>query len=481
MDRPPAVAQACDLDPPREAAMNAIPPSNSPIIAAFVAHTPGSAAAYAEARTHFPGGVTHDTRYVRPHPLAVSHAAGARKWDVDGHEYVDYAGGHGALILGHAHPAVTAAVAEQLAKGTHYGANHALENRWAELIKEMVPSAEMIRFTNSGTEATLMALRVARAATGRAKLLRLRGHFHGWHDHMAFGVTNHFDGTPTPGILEGLSDNVLLLDPNDEAGLAGLMAAHGGEIAAAILEPTGSTYGQVPLRESFVHALRAETARHGVVLVFDEVVTGFRVAKGGAQEVLGIRPDLTTLAKILAGGLPGGAVVGRADLLELLDPERAAARGVEKIPHQGTYNANPLSAAAGIATLGILRDTDAIARAHATAAQLREGMNGVLEEMGVPWAVYGQHTGIHVFTNWKGLRVTPRGFDPLAMGYADLKAPRGSQTITKLLLALRTHGVDFSPWPGGPVSAVHGPAEVEATVAAFRAALADLRAEREIP
>ncbi len=460
--------------------MNAIPPSNSPIIAAFVAHTPGSAAAYAQAREHFPGGVTHDTRYVRPHPIAVTHAAGARKWDVDGREYVDYAGGHGALILGHAHPDVTARVAEQLARGTHYGANHLLETRWAEVVKSMLPSAEMLRFTNSGTEATLMALRVARAATGRTKLLRLRGHFHGWHDHMAFGVTNHFDGTPTPGILDGLSDNVLLADPNDEAGLAALIAAHGHEIAAAILEPTGSTYGQVPLRETFVHLLRAETARHGIVLVFDEVVTGFRVARGGAQEVLGIVPDLTTLAKILAGGLPGGAVVGRRDLLELLDPERAAARGVEKIPHQGTYNANPLSAAAGIATLEILRDTDAIARTHAFAAALREAMNAVLEEQRVPWAVYGQHTGIHIFTNWKNLPITPRGFDPLAMGYADLKVPRGLQTVTKLLLAMRTHGVDFSAWPGGPTSAVHGQAELDDTITAFRAALQDLRAEGEI-
>ncbi|MEO3472034.1 aminotransferase class III-fold pyridoxal phosphate-dependent enzyme [Roseomonas sp. CAU 1739] len=460
--------------------MNAVPPTNSPIIAAFAAQTPGSAAAYAEARTHFPGGVTHDTRYVRPHPIAVARAAGARKWDVDGNEYVDYAGGHGALILGHAHPQVMAAVAEQLANGTHYGANHLLENRWAALIKSMMPGAEMIRFTNSGTEATLMALRVARAATGRSKLLRLRGHFHGWHDHMAFGVTSHFDGTPTPGILENLAGNVVLADPNDEAGLAAVMAAHGSEIAAAILEPTGSTYGQVPLREDFVHALRSETAKHGIVLVFDEVVTGFRVARGGAQEVLGITPDLTTLAKIVAGGLPGGAVVGRRDLLELLDPERAAARGVEKIPHQGTYNANPVSAAAGIATLEILRDTDAIARAHTYAADLRAAMNQALVDMAVPWAVYGSHTGIHIFTNWNRLPITPARFDPLAMGYADLKVPRGLQTVTKLLLALRTHGVDFSPWPGGPVSAAHGPAELEATVGAFRAALADLRAEGEI-
>jgi len=153
-------------------------PTNSPIVAAFVARTPGSAAAYARARELFPGGVTHDARYVRPHPLTVLRAAGARKWDADGNEYVDYAGGHGALMLGHAHPEIVARVAEQLARGTHHGANHPLEERWGELVRDLVPSAEMVRFTNSGTEATLMALRLARAATGRPKLLRLRGHFH---------------------------------------------------------------------------------------------------------------------------------------------------------------------------------------------------------------------------------------------------------------------------------------------------------------
>jgi glutamate-1-semialdehyde 2,1-aminomutase len=460
--------------------MNAMPPTNSPIVTAFIARTPGSAANYAAARRLFPGGVTHDSRYVRPHPLAIVRAQGARKWDVDGNEYVDYAGGHGALILGHAHPAVTARVTEQLARGTHYGANHALENRWAELIQELVPSAEMVRFTSSGTEATLMALRLARAATGRRKLLRLRGHFHGWHDHMAFGVTNHYDGTPTPGVLPALAENVVFVDPNDEAGLVALLEEQGADIAAAILEPTGSSYGQVPLRPDFVRRLREETARRGIVLVFDEVVTGFRVARGGAQEALGIRPDLTTLAKILAGGLPGGAVVGRRDLLELLDPERAAARGVEKIPHQGTYNANPLSAAAGIATLEIIRDTDAIARTHAYAARLRAALNDVIEQEGVAWAVYGTHTGVHVFVNPNGLAIGPRNFDPLAMGYADLKIPRGNQTVTKLLLAMRTRGVDLAPWPGGPASAAHGENDLQRTVEAFRGAIRALREEREI-
>ncbi|WP_431281403.1 aspartate aminotransferase family protein [Humitalea sp. 24SJ18S-53] len=460
--------------------MNAIAPSNSRIISAYIAQTPASAAAYARSREVFPAGVTHDSRYMPPHPLSVTHAAGARKWDADGHGYVDYVGGHGALILGHAHPEMVARVSEQLARGTHYGANHDLELRWGELIQALVPSAELVRFTNSGTEATLMALRLARAATGRAKVLRLRGHFHGWHDHVAFGVVNHFDGGPTPGVLPDLASQVVLADPGDAIDLAAVLDAHEGEIAAAILEPTGSSYGQVPLRPEYVRLLREETAKRGILLIFDEVVTGFRVALGGAQAALGVRPDLTTLAKILAGGLPGGAVVGRRDVLELLDPERAAARGVEKIGHQGTYNANPVSAAAGIATLEILRDTDALARAHAYGARLRAGVTEVLAEEGVPWGAYGHTTGLHIFINPRGLPIDPRSFDPLTLGYADLKLPRGNQTAAKLRLAMRLHGVDFSPWPGGSASAVHGDSELDQTLDALRRSLRLLREEGEI-
>ena len=246
-----------------------------------------------------------------PHPIFVDKAEDARKRDLDGNTYVDYQGGHGALLLGHAHPAVTASVAEQLGRGSHYGANHEMETRWAELIQEMMPSAEMVRFTSSGTEATMMAFRIARAATQRPKLLRFRGHFHGWHDHVAFGVVSHFDGTPTPGVLPEVAGNVVLVTPNDVAGLHAALARHGPAIAAVIIEPTGSNYGQVPVAPEFVRTLREVTAEHGIVLIFDEVVTGFRVARGGAQAVLGIKPDLTTLAKIVAGGLPGGAVTGR--------------------------------------------------------------------------------------------------------------------------------------------------------------------------
>ena len=454
--------------------------SNSPILAAYAARTGRSSVAYAAARHRLPGGVTHDVRYMLPHPIYVDSAGGARKRDLDGNTYVDYQGGHGALILGHAHPEVTARITEQLGRGSHYGANHEMETRWAELIAAAVPSAELVRFTGSGTEATMMAFRIARAATGRPKLLRFRGHFHGWHDHVAFGVVNHFDGTPTPGVLPEVADNVVLVTPGDEAGLRAAVAEHGKSIAAAIIEPTGSNYGQVPVEPAFVQVLREETARHGIVLIFDEVVTGFRVALGGAQSVLGITPDLTTLAKILAGGLPGGAVAGRRDLLELLDPERAAQRGVEKIGHQGTYNANPVSAAAGIATLEILRDTDAIARTHAYAAALRAGAQQVLVEEGVPWGAYGTHTGLHIFVNPKNLPIDPARFDPAAFGFAELKIPRDNPVGLKLRIAMRNHGVDLSAWPGGPCSAAHDDADLDETLHALRSSIRDLRNEREI-
>ena len=178
--------------------------TNSPIIAAYRAATPGSAAAAAKAARLFPSGITHDSRYIEPYGLYVERAKGPRKWDVDGHCYVDYFGGHGALLLGHSHPKIVAAVRDQIERGTHFGASHPREVAWAQWIMRLVPSAERVRFTSSGTEATLMALRLARAFTGKSKLIRFKHHFHGWHDHMTSGYASHFDGSPTPGVLPGV-------------------------------------------------------------------------------------------------------------------------------------------------------------------------------------------------------------------------------------------------------------------------------------
>ena len=206
---------------------------NATLTETYQSLTPGSAALAAKARALMPSGLAHDSRNFDPHPIYVERALGPVKWDVDGNKYVDYFGGHGSLILGHNHPTVMAAVHAALDRGTHFGACHEQEVEWAELVTSMIPSAERVRFTSSGTEATLMALRLARAYTGRSKLVRFRGHFHGWNDHMTSGYSNHFDGTPTSGVLDGVAGNVLLCDPNDVEGITRIFNDH-ADIAAVI-------------------------------------------------------------------------------------------------------------------------------------------------------------------------------------------------------------------------------------------------------
>ena len=188
---------------------------SSPIVEAYRARTRESAALATDASAQFPSGITHDSRHLRPYGLFIERAQGPRKWDVDGHEYVDYFGGHGALLLGHSHPEVIAAAHTALDAGSHFGAGHQLELRWAQIVQRLIPSAERVRFTSSGTEATHLALRLARAHTGRNKILRLKGHFHGWNDHMTSGYSSHFDGSPTPGVLPGIAEGIRLVDPGD--------------------------------------------------------------------------------------------------------------------------------------------------------------------------------------------------------------------------------------------------------------------------
>jgi glutamate-1-semialdehyde 2,1-aminomutase len=452
--------------------------ANSKIVEAYRRRTPGSERLARQARETFPGGVTHDGRILEPYPIYVERAAGSRKWDVDGHEYVDYTGGHGALLLGHAHPQVAAAVREQLERGTHYGACHPWEVRWGQCVQRLMPAAERVRFTSSGTEATMMAMRLARAFTGRPKVLRFLGHFHGWHDHVAFGVGSHFDGTPTPGVLAEIAGNVVLAPPGDVANTRAALDRH-PDVAAAIIEPTGASWGQVPVRPEFLTALRELTAQRGVLLIFDEVISGFRCAPGGAQGHFGIRPDLTTLAKILAGGLPGGAVAGRRDILDALDAEWSATTGREKVPHQGTFNANPLSAVAGVTTLEIVESSDACQRANDYAARLREQLQRVLRDEHVAWVAHGSFSGFHLFTDPERLGVTAADIDAGNYDYRVLKAPARRSLSMKLRLAMLLHGVEIFSWPGGPTSAVHTSDDLEQTVDAFRQSLRMLRAEGE--
>ena len=449
----------------------------SAIVQAYRAKTPTSARMAAEAQSLFPSGVTHDVRYMTPHGLYIERAEGPHKWDVDGHRYVDYFGGHGALLLGHNHPEVGAAIQEALTRGTHFGAGHEAEIRWAKKVIELVPSAERVRFTSSGTEATLMALRLSRAHTGRTRILRFRGHFHGWHDDMTAGFMSHFDGTPVIGVAEAVARNSVLADANDVDGLRDVMKTEGHSLAAVILEPLGAGTGMAPIDRSFLETLRELTAEHGVVLIFDEVITGFRVAPGGVQEASGVTPDLTTMAKIVAGGLPGGAVAGRKEILDGLDFKETARQGREKVFHPGTFNANPVSAAAGAKALEVLTASQACAQAADTTRHLREELNGVLLDEAVPWAVYGQASIFHIFMNPEGRALSsPHDFRPEETPHAELQT-KPPQLKRKLHLAMLVNGVDLSGWPGGLLSSSHGAEDVAATAQAFRESLRMLKNE----
>jgi len=453
-------------------------PTNSTIVAAYRERTPSSERLAAEAHEVFPSGLTHDSRYLTPYGIYVERSEGSHKWDVDGNEYIDYFGGHGALLLGHGHPDILAAAHQALDGGTHFGSSHEMEVRWAQLVTRLVPSAEKVRFTGSGTEATHMALRLARAFTGRPRIIRFKRHFHGWHDHMASGFNSHFDGSPTPGVLPEVAGAITLCSPGDIKSVAEAFATH-DDIAAVILEPVGSHTGQVPHPPRFLNDLREITRSNGALLIFDEVVTGFRVSPGGAQAHYGVLPDLTTLAKIVSGGVPGGAVTGRRDLLDLLDFDAAAKHRSTKIGHQGTYNANPLTAAAGVAALTLIAETDACDRANRSADAIRNALNTVIEDDGVPWAVYGEFSVFHIFTNPNGRAIKPDAFDPLDYGFEELTT-KPKELIHKLRLAMLINGVDFTGWPGGIVSIAHTAEDIAATAEAFARALHMLRQDGEI-
>jgi glutamate-1-semialdehyde 2,1-aminomutase len=453
--------------------------TNSGLEGAFRARTRKSAELYARASKVIPAGLTHDSRTLLPYPIYAAKAKGPRKWDVDGNEYVDYFGGHGALLLGHCHPAIVEAVQRQVAEGTHWGSSHELEIVWAELINRMVPCAERVRFTASGTEATHLAIRLMRAYTGKSKIVRFVGHFHGWHDQVTAGATSHFDGGVPAGILPGIIGETILIPADDPARLAELLAKR-DDIAGVMLEGSGASWGQVPLAEGFLQGVRKATREHGVVMMLDEVVTGFRWSKGGAQARFGVTPDICSLAKIVAGGLPGGAVAGIASIMEQLNQAAAKAAGREKIGHQGTYNANPLCAAAAIATLSLIEKEGMAEKAEATAITLRDGLKKVLVEEGVPWGIYGQASEFHVFQNPKGIALDPATFDPVALGFAGLKGARNADLTYRLRIGMIAHGVDIMGSPGGLVSATHGAEDVARTLEAFRATVRMMKAEGDV-
>ncbi len=435
------------------------------IVAAYTRANPESREAHERAGGLLPGGVTHDSRSVLPFLPYIVRAEGSHKWDLDGHDYVDYAMGHGALILGPGHPTLVQAVDRQIRLGTHPGANHLLEIEWAERVHAVVPGAEQVRFTSSGTEATLLAVRLARAATGRRKLVKFQGHFHGWHDAVSPGYLPPYTDIP-PGVTAATAGETVVVPVDLDA--IGSTLAHDPEIAAVIIEPSGAQAGQVPLPEGFLQGLRALTAARQIVLILDEVITGFRWAPGGAQQAYGVRADLVTMAKILAGGLPGGAVAGRRDLLQDL----GAASG-RRIRHPGTFNANPLSAAAGIACLDMVRDGGVQARCNAMAATLRDGLNACLARRGVRGVAHGEASR---FTLAFDSRLAPG--DPRSLRHVPidaLRAQRQTSVAASLTLALLLNGVHFMGL-GGFVSTAHTREDIDRTVTALDRALAQVGA-----
>ena len=434
----------------------------SKVMDTYRAMHPKSGALYERARNVISGGITHDGRYLNPYPVYIDRALGSRKWDVDGNEYVDYWMGHGALILGHCHPAVVAAIQKQAGRGTHLGASHELEVRWAELVSKLIPSAEMVRFTMSGTEATHLAMRIARAYTNRTKILKFQGHFHGWHDGVALAVDPPYDVPWSAGVPTSTLDQILLCPPNDTKAVETVLQR--GDVAAVILEPAGGGSSTIPTIPGYLQELRSLTERMGVVLIFDEVISGFRYSPGGAQAYFGVTPDMTTLAKIVAGGLPGGAVVGKKPLMSMM-----ARRGdpvwdrSQRVAQNGTFNSNPLCAAAAVATLELVSDGSLHARANKVGDELRVQLTDVMKRVGVPGTTFGDVSIFHVsFEGKPGLA----GFD----------RPRRGDLYQLLRCALLNHGLDCAGYHGW-ISAVHSDEDIDRTVQGYEVAFKDMAAD----
>ncbi len=345
-----------------------------------------SAKLFEEARNLTPGGVHSAIRYFDPYPIFISSAKGARIYDVDGNEYLDYHLGFGPVLLGHSHPRVTTAVREQLDKGVIYGLSNELEVKVTMKIASHVPSAEMTRFCSSGTEATYHAIRVALAYTGRSKIVKFEGAYHGWHDFVSVSSgpsLNDAGPKASPASVpdsDGLSEaakNTIVVPFNQPEILEKTIKKHKNEIAALITEPI--LHGNatcIPPKEGFLEFLREITAAEDIVLIFDEVVTGFRHDLGGAQRLFGVKPDLTTFAKAMANGFPVGAVCGRNDIMAEFKP-------TGRVDYGGTYNGNPISMAATLATIEELENGGVHQHLFSLGQRLRNQLNGCINDLGL--------------------------------------------------------------------------------------------------
>ena len=345
---------------------------------------------FSKAQTLIPGGVNSPARAfggVGGEPIIFDRGDGAFLYDVDGNQYLDYVQSWGPMILGHKHPVVVAALEKAIAKGTSFGAPTEAENELAELIIAAVPSIEKVRLVNSGTEATMSAIRLARGYTGRSKIVKFIGNYHGHVDSLliAAGSSAATLGVPSsPGITEGTTQDTFILPYNDVDAIHKLFSEHARDIAAVIVEPIAGNMGCIAGSSNFLYELRHQTRESGSVLIFDEVMSGFRVDFGGAQRRFSITPDMTTLGKVIGGGLPVGAFGGKAEIMDALLP-------VGKVFQAGTLSGNPLATAAGIATLKFLRDNNPYMKIERLGAMLAEGLEDEARDAKIP--VYLEHWG----------------------------------------------------------------------------------------
>jgi glutamate-1-semialdehyde 2,1-aminomutase len=408
------------------------------------------------AQRHIPGGVNSPVRAFRSvggTPVFFESAAGAHVTDVDGKRYIDYVGSWGPMILGHAHPDVIAAVTERVTKGLSFGAPTALETAMADRVCELVPSMELVRMTSSGTEATMSAIRLARGFTGRDKLIKFEGNYHGHADSLLVKAGSGMLtlGEPSsPGVPAALAELTITLPYNDADAVRDTMAQIGDDVACIIVEPVAGNMNCIPPVPGFLETLRQSCDQHGTVLIFDEVMTGFRVARGGAQEHYGITPDLTTLGKVIGGGMPVGAFGGRRDIMEKISP-------LGPVYQAGTLSGNPIAMAAGLKTLELLSAPDFYQALSAATERLTSGMEAAAAAAGVPLST-NRAGGMF------GLFFTGDG--PVT-NYAQATACNQAQ-FNAFFHAMLERGVYLAPsaFEAGFVSAAHGESEIDATLAA---------------
>jgi glutamate-1-semialdehyde 2,1-aminomutase len=418
-----------------------------------------SHALFSRATGLIPGGVNSPVRAFKSvggEPFFVERADGARLHDVDGNSYIDYVGSWGPMIVGHNHPKVREAVESAIRNGLSYGAPCAAEVTMAETITRLVPSCEMVRMVNSGTEATLSAVRLARGATGRQRIVKFEGCYHGHGDSFLVKAGSGMLtlGVPTsPGVPAGLSELTSTISYNDFEGATKLFAEIGSEVAAVIIEPVVGNANCLPPREGYLQHLRALCTQHGALLIFDEVMTGFRVALGGAQARYGVTPDLTTFGKIIGGGMPVGAYGGRRDLMEQIAP-------AGPIYQAGTLSGNPVAMAAGLAMLELVQSPGFHDRLEATSNALCDGLEEAARDAGVPLTT--NRVGAMF-----GLFFTDRKVDT----YADATAC-DIGAFNRFFHAMLERGVFLAPsaYEAGFVSSAHDGAVVEATLEAAREA-----------